>query len=45
VLEKSKQRVINSTLKQGIKSGVNRVINSTLKPGIDSGAPDNSVYT
>ena len=45
MLQKSKQRVINSTLKQGMKSGApeeltQRVINSTLKPRMKSGAPE-----
>jgi hypothetical protein len=44
VLQKSKQRVINSTLKPGMKSGApeekKRVINSTLKQGMKSGAPE-----
>ena len=44
MLQKSKQRVINSTLKQGMKSELQkskqRVINSTLKPGMKSGAPE-----
>ena len=44
MLQKSKQRVINSTLKQGMKSDApeskQRVINSTLKPGMKSGAPE-----
>ena len=45
MLQKSKQRVINSTLKQGMKSGApeeltQRDINSTLKPGMKSGAPE-----
>ena len=45
MLQKSKQRVINSTLKQGMKSGASeeltqRVINSTLKQGMKSGAPE-----
>ena len=44
MLQKSKQRVINSTLKQGIKSGApeskQRVINSRLKQGMKSDAPE-----
>ena len=45
MLQKSKQRVINSTLKQGMKSGApeeltQRVINSTLKQGIKSSVPE-----
>jgi hypothetical protein len=44
VFQKSKQRVINSTLKPGMKSGApeekKRVINSTLKLGMKSGAPE-----
>ena len=45
MLQKSKQRVINSTLKQGMKSGAfqkskQRVINSKLKQGMKSDAPE-----
>ena len=44
MLQRSKQRVISSTLKPGMKSGVQkskqRVINSTLKQGMKSGAPE-----
>ena len=45
MLQKSKQRVINNTLKQGMKSGApedltQRVINSTLKQGMKSGVPE-----
>ena len=45
MLQKSKERVINSTLKPGMKSGApeeltQRVINSTLKQGMKSGAPE-----
>ena len=44
MLQRSKQRVINSTLKQGMKSGApeskQRVINSRLKQGMKSDAPE-----
>ena len=44
MFQRSKQRVINSTLKQGIKSGApeskQRVINSRLKQGMKSDAPE-----
>ena len=44
MLQRSKQRVINSTLKQGIKSGApeskQRVINSRLKQGMKSDAQE-----
>ena len=45
MLQRSKQRVINSTLKPGMKSRApeeltQKVINSTLKPGMKSGAPE-----
>ena len=44
MLQKSKQRVINSTPRQGMKSGApegkQRVLNSTLKQGMKSCAPE-----
>ena len=44
MLQRSKQRVNNTTLKQGIQSGApeskQRVINSRLKQGMKSDAPE-----
>ena len=40
MLQKSKQRVINSRLKQGMKSDAPEVNRGTLKQGMKSGAPE-----
>ena len=44
MLQRSKQRIINNTLKQGMKSDApeskQRVINSTLKQGMKSSVPE-----